>query len=190
MVQQHPVILTGRHCGTCTICCTLLPISTERFRKTANQLCKHCDDGQGCRIYQSRPDFCRNFYCEWRLNPQIPATWRPEKSGIFIQRISREHIEGIPDTYDSPYALIFVLLRPDSVERPALVETIAGYVYRHVPVFLALPGPVGYLPAQILLNEAMEAAVAQRDPGAMTIILRQALQALKRQEFEAVPEFG
>jgi hypothetical protein len=190
MINQQSVVLDGRQCGACTICCKLLPINTERFRKTANEPCKHCEEGRGCRIYQTRPGFCRSFHCEWRLNPQIPATWRPEKSGIFIQRIAREHIAEIPAACNSGYALMFVLLRPDALDRPAVIETIAGYVYQHVPVFLAIPGPAGYLPAQIFLNEVMESAAARRDPAAMMMIIRQAFEVLKQQEFEPVPHFG
>ena len=185
--MNQPAILAGRECGDCTICCRVLPISTERFRKTTNELCKHCDEGKGCRIYQSRPGFCRDFYCGWRLNPDVPATWRPDRSGIFIQRIAREHIEEIPDAFDSGYALLFLLLRPDAIDRPALIETIADYVIQRVPAFLAIPGPVGYLPAQIFLNEAMESAAVKRDLNTMMMIIRQALEALKRQQFEPVP---
>jgi len=190
MLNPQPELLSSRQCGACTLCCRLLPINTEQFRKTANALCRHCNEGRGCRIYESRPGFCRGFYCEWRLNPQIPATWRPEKSGIFIERIAREHIQDIPDTYDSVYGVLFMLLRQDAIDRPALIETIAGYIFRRVPVFLSIPGPAGYLPAQIFLNEAIESAAARRDLGGMMIIVRQALEALKRHEFEPVPDPG
>jgi hypothetical protein len=190
MVNQEPVIASGRQCGACTICCKLLPISTEGFKKTTNVLCMHCDEGRGCRIYESRPSFCRSFYCEWRLNPQIPSTWRPDKSGIFIERVAREHIQDIPEGYDSDYAVLVMLFRPDAVERPALIETIADYIFRRVPAFLSIPGPAGFLPAQIFLNEAMESAAARRDLYQMMIVVRQALEALKRQEFDPVPDLG
>jgi len=189
-VNQEPAILSGRQCGACTACCKALPISTEAFNKTANVLCTHCNEGQGCRIYQSRPGFCRSFYCDWRLNPQIPATWRPDKSGIFIQRIAREHIEEIGENYNTAHGVLLVLLRPDAIDRPALIDAIADYVSRRVPIFLSIPGPAGYLPAQVFLNEVMENAVAGRDLNAMTILVRQALEALKREEFEPVPDLG
>jgi hypothetical protein len=151
-------------------------------------LCRHCDEGRGCRIYETRPEVCRGFYCEWRLNPQIPATWRPEKSGIFIERVPREHVQDIPEGYSSDYAILFMLLRPDAIARPALTETIAEYIVRRVATFLTIPGPVGYFPAQVFLNEVMESAVAKHDLERMTIVLRQALASLSRHEFERVPE--
>ncbi len=182
-------VVSGRECGACTVCCRILPIHTEELRKTANLLCQHCDEGRGCRIYESRPAACRGFYCEWLLNSQIPATWRPDKSGIFIDRIARQHIEDIPKTYAGDYAISFMLLRPDAIERPAVIETIADYVIRRVAVFLTIPGPAGHLPAQIFLNEVMETAVARRDAVGMIFVLRQALASLSRQEFERVPDF-
>lgn len=182
-------LVSGRQCGTCTICCRILPVNTKELRKTANLLCQHCDEGRGCRIYDTRPVVCRGFYCEWRLNPQIPATWRPDKSSIFIERIAREHIEEISEGYADAHAISFMLLRPDAIERPALVETIADYVVRRVAVFLTIPGPAGYLPAQLFLNEVMESAVAKRDLAGMIVILRRVVAALSRQDFERVPGF-
>lgn len=186
---RQPALVNGRQCGACTICCKVLPISTEELKKTASVLCQHCDEGRGCRIYETRPVVCRGFFCEWRLNPQIPATWRPDKSGIFIERIASEYIEEIPKTCDDDYAVSFMLLRPDAIERPALAETIMDYVSRRVAIFLTIPGPPGHLPAQIFLNEFVETAVAKRDAAGMMATLRQALASLSRQEFERVPDF-
>jgi hypothetical protein len=123
------------------------------------------------------------------LNPLIPATWRPDKSGIFIERIAREHVDGVPEGYAADYAISFMLLRPDAIERPAVVETIADYVARRVAILLTIPGPAGHLPAQIFLNEFLESAVATRDFAKMMVTLRQALAALSHQEFERVPAF-
>ena len=182
-------LLNGRECGACTVCCRILPVNTEGLRKTANVLCAHCDEGRGCRIHEARPRLCRDFYCEWRLSPNLPATWRPDRSGVFVQRIAREHLADIPPRYDAAYAVLFMLLRSDAIERPALIETIADHVLRRIAAFLAIPGPAGYLPAQIFLNEAMESAATQHDLHAMTVIVRQAAEALKRERFDPVPDF-
>lgn len=186
---REPAVVNGRQCGACTICCKILAINAKELKKTASVLCQHCDEGRGCRIYATRPEVCRGFYCEWRLNPLIPATWRPDKSGIFIERIAQENIEEIAEGYAGDYAISFMLLRPDAVERPALIETIAEYIDRRIATFLTIPGPAGHLPAQMFLNEFMEAAVAKRDFTGMMIILRQALATLSVQEFERVPDF-
>lgn len=185
---RQPAVVSARQCGACTVCCSILPINTSELKKTANLLCQHCDEGRGCRIYANRPVVCRGFYCEWRLNAQIPATWRPDKSGIFIERIAREHVE-VPEGYAAGYAISFMLLRPEAIERPALIETIADYIARRVAIFLTIPGPAGHLPAQLFLNEVMESAVAKRDREAMLNIVRQAVATLSAQRFERVPDF-
>lgn len=186
---RQPALVSARQCGTCTVCCKILPINTSELKKTANLLCQHCEEGRGCRIYETRPVVCRGFYCEWRLNPEISATWRPDKSGIFIERIARGHIEEIPKGYAADYAISLMLVRVDAIERPALAETIAEYIARRIATFLTIPGPPGYLPAQMFLNEVMESAVAKRDSARMMVTLRQAFAALSSQEFERVPGF-
>ena len=186
---REPAVVNGRQCGACTICCKILAINAKELKKTASVLCQHCDEGRGCRIYATRPEVCRGFYCEWRLNPQIPATWRPDKSGIFIDRIAREHIEEILGVYAGDYAISFMLLRSDAIERPALFETIAQFIVKRVAIFLTIPGPDGHLPGQMFLNEVIESAVAKHDREGMMIIIRQAVATLSRQEFERVPGF-
>jgi hypothetical protein len=183
-------LVPGRQCGACTVCCKILPVNVRGLQKTANVLCRHVEEGQGCRIYSERPGVCRSFYCEWRLNPQLPATWRPDKCAIFIQRIAREHIDNIPEAYASDHAVAFMLLSPESIDRPAVVEAIAQYIYRRIPVFLAIPGPAGYLPAQIFLNERMERSAAARDLHGMRSVIKGALEILTQDGFERVPEFG
>lgn len=186
---RQPALVSGRQCGACTVCCKILPVATKELKKTANVLCQHCDEGRGCRIYETRPVVCCGFYCEWLLNPQIPATWRPDKSGIFIERIAREHIDDIPKACAADYAISFMLVQPDAIERPALIETIAEYTSRRIATFLTIPGPAGYLPAQMFLNDVLGSAAAKRDFAGMMIALRQALAALSSQEFERVPGF-
>ncbi len=185
--EKRRAVVAGRECGACTVCCKVLPIRADGFQKTANVLCRHCDEGRGCRIYQARPKFCHGFYCGWRLNAEIPATWRPDKSGIFIQRIPREQIEELPSDTSTDDAIMFMLLRPDAIERPAITELIAGFVSRRVATFLAIPGPPGYLPTQMFLNEVLDEAVRDGDMREMSIMIRQAVAALRRQEFERAP---
>ena len=184
---RQTAAVSGRACGACTTCCKILPINSRELKKTASVLCRHCDEGRGCRIYDKRPEVCRGFYCEWRLNPLIPATWRPDKSGIFVERVAREHIEEIPEGYAADYAILIMLLRPDAIDRPALSETIEEHVVRRVATFLAIPGPTGYFPAQVFLNEALKSAVAKRDREGMMVVLRQTLATLSRHAFEKCP---
>jgi hypothetical protein len=61
--MNEPQLMNGRKCGRCTLCCKLLRIDV--FSKPRGIWCKHCDLGRGCRIYQSRPDECRTFLCNY-----------------------------------------------------------------------------------------------------------------------------
>lgn len=52
-----------RHCGSCTLCCKLIPV--EELHKAAGQRCVHVRTGKGCSIYQRRPMSCREWSCMW-----------------------------------------------------------------------------------------------------------------------------
>ena len=53
-----------RECGTCNLCCKLPYI--ENF-KPQYKWCSNCEIGVGCKIYETRPKKCKDFYCrtEW-----------------------------------------------------------------------------------------------------------------------------
>lgn len=53
-------------CGSCTLCCTLMPVS--EIKKPSNQDCTQQKRGFGCRIYQVRPVSCRAWSCRWLAN--------------------------------------------------------------------------------------------------------------------------
>lgn len=48
------------------------------------QDCPHCDIGVGCRIYEQRPNACRSFFCEYRLNIEIGEEWKPNICNMII----------------------------------------------------------------------------------------------------------
>ena len=61
----------GRACGACSLCCKLLQIDEPELKKPANEWCRHCRPGKGgCAIYDERPPVCRDFACEWLINPK------------------------------------------------------------------------------------------------------------------------
>lgn len=95
----------------------------------------------------------------------------------------------MPAGFVAEHALMFMLLRPDAITRPAVAETIADHVARRVPIFLAIPGPEGFLPAQLFLNELVQDAVAGRDGAALLSFLQRAVDWLTLQGFEPVPQF-
>jgi len=83
-----------RICGTCSLCCKLLPIAA--LGKPADRWCKHSHPGAGgCAIYESRPDTCRSFHCAWLADAAIEDHWNPLHSKMVMQITG-----GHDDLYD------------------------------------------------------------------------------------------
>lgn len=75
-------LVPGRSCEGCTLCCKLLEV--EPLDKPRAAWCPHCNQKAGCRIYDSRPAACRNFYCGWRRIAHLDDRWKPSKSKFLI----------------------------------------------------------------------------------------------------------
>ena len=75
-------LVPGRSCDSCTMCCKLLSI--EVLDKPRGQWCTHCDKKRGCKIYDSRPEPCRDFYCGYRRIKDLDERWKPSASKILI----------------------------------------------------------------------------------------------------------
>ena len=71
-----------RTCGTCTMCCKVYRIAA--LSKPEGRWCSHCAIGQGCRIYDDRPDQCRDFHCIWLQDDGLPQEWKPEISKMVL----------------------------------------------------------------------------------------------------------
>ena len=66
----------ARHCGDCSLCCKVLGVVA--VDKGPMIWCKHCDPKKGiCKIYDSRPNDCRWFYCRYLLHAEIGDHWKP-----------------------------------------------------------------------------------------------------------------
>jgi hypothetical protein len=66
----------GRECGTCSLCCKVYRI--EVLAKPAGEMCRHCLPGKGCGIWETRPQYCRAFYCLWMAESWLGPEWKPE----------------------------------------------------------------------------------------------------------------
>lgn len=66
--------MTTRECGTCTLCCELLPVL--ELSKKSNTRCDH-QTATGCAIYRTRPLSCALWSCAW-LTDDAP-TRRPDE---------------------------------------------------------------------------------------------------------------
>lgn len=87
-------LASGRSCGSCSLCCKLLPIFGLAKPKPRGQWCPHCKPGRGgCVIYENRPEECRIFYCGWLMG-HLPPEWYPQDSKIVVAFYPRPHGVG------------------------------------------------------------------------------------------------
>jgi hypothetical protein len=89
------------------MCCKVPPI--PELEKPAGRWCSHAVTGKGCGIYESRPDVCRRFYCQWIVDPRLGPEWKPEKAKfvVFPDRDNKELINvmvdpAFPDAWSKP----------------------------------------------------------------------------------------
>lgn len=77
------ILVDGRQCGTCTLCCKLLGI--KEIDKPDWAWCVHCTPGRGCGIYETRPAPCRKFFCGYRQSIDIGEHWFPARSRMVLR---------------------------------------------------------------------------------------------------------
>ncbi|MDZ4776178.1 MAG: hypothetical protein SGJ23_05260 [Alphaproteobacteria bacterium] len=82
MAASLPSDAPPRTCGDCTLCCKVMAVET--LDKPAGRWCAQCDIGEGCKIYETRPQQCDDFNCQWLINPRIGAAWRPADSRMVL----------------------------------------------------------------------------------------------------------
>ena len=71
-------------CGGCTLCCKLM--EAPFLHKPVNVLCRHCDEGVGCKIWPEWPDGCDTYQCLWRANCDVlPLEARPDQCGVVFE---------------------------------------------------------------------------------------------------------
>src|SRR6185437_7109688 len=106
MPDVHPGLVPGRECGACTACCRELTIESDALRKVQGVLCVHCTPEQGCGIYQTRPDACRDWYCQWRRYAWLDDSWRPDRSGLLLRATD----DDVPDGFASGIGVVVDVL--------------------------------------------------------------------------------
>ena len=72
----------ARTCGTCTLCCKVFPVPD--IGKPAGRWCQHIVQGRGCAIHASRPQLCRDFFCQWIYNDALGPEWKPENAHFVL----------------------------------------------------------------------------------------------------------
>lgn len=108
IARVQGMVIEGRACGSCALCCKVLVI--EDLGKPAGKWCSHCAPGKGCGIHATRPTVCRGFYCEWMISKGLGAEWKPERSRFVLAKTNdgrrlTAHVDpGYPAAWKaSPY---------------------------------------------------------------------------------------
>lgn len=86
--------LSGRKCGQCQMCCVIPDI--KELNKPANTPCQHLTP-RGCGIYETRPEVCRSFECNWKFGLG-DASGRPDRLGFYTtncREFRDDHIDGL-----------------------------------------------------------------------------------------------
>lgn len=81
-MSAPPLLVSGRNCADCTLCCTVLAV--KALNKAQNEDCAHAKLGAGCQIYAQRPAACAAFHCEFLLDAKLAAHWRPKRSRMVL----------------------------------------------------------------------------------------------------------
>jgi len=77
------LIVPGRGCGGCALCCKIMRI--EELDKPKGAWCPHCAPNRaGCTIYDSRPRECRTFHCAWLTLEQLGPEWQPTRAKMVL----------------------------------------------------------------------------------------------------------
>lgn len=130
-----------RSCGTCTKCCTLLPVRDRKkgVDKGANTKCRHQSFARGCAVYgrADMPNACRVWSCRWLLAmPGTERLSRPDRAGYVIDVIPDVIVVEDHETGQArKIEVVQIWLdpkRPDAHRDPALLAYLEGLAARGI----------------------------------------------------------
>lgn len=101
----------GRVCGSCQLCCKLVPVPV--IEKPAGKRCKHAHTGKGCGIYDNRPFDCRSWSCRWladRANTEGMS--RPDRAHFVVDLVPDTIKQQFHDGTEKRISVIQIWLDP------------------------------------------------------------------------------
>ena len=81
-MSEPATLVPGRSCEGCTLCCKLIWVPP--LNKPRMVYCEHCKVDQGCGIYETRPDCCRDWFCFYRRDASLGEEWKPATCGMTV----------------------------------------------------------------------------------------------------------
>jgi hypothetical protein len=133
---------THRRCGSCTLCCKLVPVTSHhereeqlasllnvpigpRIDKPAGQKCPH-QCASGCKIYDERPFSCRMWSCRWLNGADTEGMRRPDRVHYVIDCMPDYVTMHMTDGSAMKFGVVQVWIDPDHPQ-----------AWRHDPSLLA-----------------------------------------------------
>ena len=105
-----------RECGDCNMCCKLPEIPS--VNKKSYAWCNNCDVGNGCKVYESRPQKCKEFVCLYVCGL---TDLKPNKCGFFMFPESEQSTtHKIFTMYSEPHKLDSIptaIMKDDKLSR-------------------------------------------------------------------------
>lgn len=146
------LLVPGRNCDECTVCCTSLRIEEPELMKKADVPCPHLSCERGCSIYNERPGVCRTWYCGWRILPFLKADMRPDRAGVLI-RTDASNYTFQPVSREDASKLLEM----------NVMNAIASLVANDFNVYLSVPTRPGFTNALMPLNAALKPSLKSMD---------------------------
>ena len=78
VIQSGSRVVTGRECGTCTLCCKVAAV--KEVDKPNGVWCPHCVAGRGPRSMTGGPPVAAASTCQWMLEKGLGPEWKPERA--------------------------------------------------------------------------------------------------------------
>ncbi len=171
-------LVPGRECGECTLCCIVPGIDKPDLQKVPASVCRFC--ANGCEIYETRPDVCREYYCGWRKLPMLPDDWRPDKFGVFA-----EIIPDVPPHFAARFGIVLILTGNPlkTLRQHELIDFITRHIANNFPLFLGLPGLKGQQCAHLPLNTREIFDASRRSRSDTRLALEKVLKRLVAHDF-------
>jgi hypothetical protein len=151
--------LDDRACGDCVACCVLPDIDTPQLKKPEGQVCVHCT-GQGCGIYETRPEVCRSFNCAWKRIASMPPETRPDRLGVMFTL--ERHLPP-RNVFEHLYIAAVAVSEPAALQSRAARDALHMFAEGVLPVFASWAGTKTLIHPEPVQAEAIMNPAPQRD---------------------------
>jgi len=164
--------LADRPCGDCIACCVVTNIDAPELVKPEGVICPNCT-GNGCAIYDGRPEVCRTFNCAWKRIESLPIETRPDRLGVMFTL--ERHLPP-RNLFEHLYYVGCAVGDPAALDSPLAKDVLAMLSQGVLPVFVSSNGMKTLVHPEPSLADAILNPAPQRDRA----LVRQGRDWLKR----------